>query len=63
MRRRVAAEVSSLVTAEACEEVIEREHRIVLELLVTSREKLGAGPTVMRDGCMSNMIDGYYLAA
>ncbi len=43
--RRVAAEVSSLATAEACEEVIDREHRIVLELLVTSfREKVGAPP-------------------
>lgn len=43
--RRVAAEVSSMTTAEACEEVIDREHRIVLELLVTSfREKVGAPP-------------------
>jgi hypothetical protein len=43
--RRIAAEVSSLSAAEACEEVIDREHRIVLELLVTScREKLGAAP-------------------
>lgn len=43
--RRVAAEVSSVSSAEACESVIDREHRIVLELLVTSlREKVGARP-------------------
>ena len=43
--RRLAAEVSSIGTAEACEEVIDREHRIVLELLSTSfREKVGASP-------------------
>lgn len=43
--RRVAAEVSSLTSAEACESVIDREHRIVLELLVTSlREKVGSRP-------------------
>lgn len=43
--RRVAAEVSSLNSAEACESVIDREHRIVLELLVTSlREKVGSRP-------------------
>lgn len=43
--RRIAAEVASLATAEACEEVIDREHRIVLELLSSSsREKLGAPP-------------------
>jgi len=40
---RIASEVASLVSAEACEAVISREHRIVLELLVTSlREKVGA---------------------
>lgn len=43
--KRTAAEVSSLTSAEACETVIEREHRIVLELLTTSfREKVGASP-------------------
>lgn len=43
--KRTAAEVSSLTAAEACETVIEREHRIVLELLTTSfREKVGASP-------------------
>lgn len=43
--RRTAAEVSSLTSAEACERVIDREHRVALELLTTSfREKLGAGP-------------------
>ena len=43
--KRVAAEVSSLTTAEGCELVIDREHRIVLELLVSSfREKVGARP-------------------
>jgi len=42
--RRIASEVASLPTAEACEEVIDREHRIALQLLVTSyREKVGAG--------------------
>lgn len=41
--RRVAAEVASVSTAEGCEAVIDREHRIVLELLVSSfREKIGA---------------------
>lgn len=41
--RRIASEVASIQTAEACESVIDREHRIVLELLVTSfREKVGA---------------------
>ena len=41
--RRMASEVASISTAEACEAVIDREHRIVLELLVTSfREKVGA---------------------
>ncbi len=40
--RRVASEVASISSAEACEAVIDREHRIVLELLVTSfREKAG----------------------
>jgi hypothetical protein len=43
--KRTAAEVSSLTSAADCEEVIEREHRIVLELLVQSfREKVGAPP-------------------
>jgi hypothetical protein len=42
--RRIASEVASMSSAEACETVIDREHRIVLELLVTSfREKAGAG--------------------
>lgn len=41
--RRVASEVAALGSAEACEAVIDREHRIVLELLVTAfREKVGA---------------------
>jgi len=41
--RRIASEVASIQSAEACEGVIDREHRIVLELLVTSfREKVGA---------------------
>jgi hypothetical protein len=41
--RRIASEVASIQTAEACESVVDREHRIVLELLVTSfREKIGA---------------------
>lgn len=41
--RRVAAEVASITTAEGCEAVVDREHRIVLELLVSSfREKIGA---------------------
>ncbi len=41
--RRIASEVVSTNSAEACEKIIEREHRIVLELLVTSfREKVGA---------------------
>jgi hypothetical protein len=40
--RRIASEVASLATAEACEAVVDREHRIVLELLVTAcREKIG----------------------
>ena len=41
--RRIASEVASVSTAEACEIVVDREHRIVLELLVTAfREKVGA---------------------
>lgn len=41
--RRIASEVASVSSAEACEAVVDREHRIVLELLVTSfREKVGA---------------------
>lgn len=41
--RRIASEVASVSTAEACEAVIDREHRIVLQLLVTGfREKIGA---------------------
>lgn len=41
--RRIASEVASIQSAEACETVVDREHRIVLELLVTSfREKVGA---------------------
>jgi hypothetical protein len=40
--RRIASEVASIDTAEACEAVVDREHRIVLELLVTAfREKIG----------------------
>lgn len=43
--RRVASEVATIATAEGCETVLDREHRIVLELLVTSfREKVGAPP-------------------
>lgn len=43
--RRIASEVANLTTAEACESVIDREHRIVLELMVSSfREKLGTAP-------------------
>lgn len=33
--RRIASEVAAIPTAEGCEAVIDREHRIVLELLVT----------------------------
>lgn len=41
--RRIAAEVASLSSAEACETVVDREHRIVLEQLVAAfREKIGA---------------------
>ncbi len=43
--RRIASEVASIGTAETCETIIDREHRIVLELMVTSfREKVGAPP-------------------
>lgn len=41
--RRVAAEVASIQTAEGCEAVIDREHRIVLAQLAQQfREKVGA---------------------
>lgn len=41
--RRIAAEVASIQTAEGCETVIDREHRIVLAQLVQQfREKVGA---------------------
>lgn len=41
--RRIASEVASLTSAEACEHVLDREHRIVLQLLATAfREKIGA---------------------
>lgn len=41
--RRIASEVASINTAEGCEAVVDREHRIVLELLVTAfREKVGS---------------------
>jgi DNA-binding transcriptional MerR regulator len=41
--RRIAAEVASISSAEACESVVDREHRIVLEQLVAAfREKIGA---------------------
>jgi hypothetical protein len=43
--RRTAAECAALTSAEACEAVIDREHRIVLELLVTGfRERVGVPP-------------------
>lgn len=43
--KRLSGELTSLTTAEAREELIDRELRIVLELLGTSfREKMGAGP-------------------
>lgn len=43
--RRIASEVASVSSAEACESIIDREHRITLELLVCSfREKVGATP-------------------
>lgn len=41
--RRIASEVASIQTAEGCEQIVDREHRIVLELLVAAcREKIGA---------------------
>jgi hypothetical protein len=41
--RRIASEVASINTAEGCEAVVDREHRIVLELLVmATREKIGS---------------------
>ena len=41
--RRIASEVAAIATAEGCEAVIDREHRIVLELLVAAlRAKLGS---------------------
>ncbi len=41
--RRIAAEVASISTAEGCELVLDREHRIVLEMLgVSFLEKIGA---------------------
>lgn len=50
--RRIASEVAGVSTTEGCEAVIDREHRIVLELLAKLiREKVGApvarnqGPT------------------
>jgi hypothetical protein len=43
--RRIASEVASETVAETCESIIDREHRIVLELMVTAfREKVGAPP-------------------
>ncbi len=43
--RRIASEVATASSAEACEAVIDREHRIALELMVKSfREKVGAPP-------------------
>lgn len=43
--KRIASEVASVSTAEACEAIVDREHRIVMELLVTGfREKIGAPP-------------------
>lgn len=43
--RRIASEVAAISSAEACESIIDREHRITLELLVSSfREKVGASP-------------------
>lgn len=40
--RRVASELASASSAEACETILDREHRIVLEMLVTAfREKIG----------------------
>lgn len=41
--RRIASEVAGINTTEGCEAVIDREHRIVMELLVKLiREKVGA---------------------
>lgn len=41
--RRIASEVAGIGTTEGCEAVIDREHRIVMELLVKLiREKVGA---------------------
>ena len=41
--RRIASEVAAIGTAAECEAVIDREHRILLELLVSGiREKLGS---------------------
>lgn len=41
--RRIASEVAAIGTAAECEAVIDREHRIVLELLVSGfRAKLGS---------------------
>ena len=41
--RRIASECATATTAEACEQIIGREHRIVLELLANLyREKVGA---------------------
>lgn len=43
--RRVASEVASLDTAEACEAVIAREHQLMLEVQAAAfREKLGTPP-------------------
>lgn len=43
--RRLASELANISSAEACESVIDREHRIVLELMVSAfREKLGTSP-------------------
>lgn len=43
--KRIASEVASISSAEACEAIVDREHRIVMELLVTGfREKIGAPP-------------------
>ena len=41
--RRIASECATATTAEACEQIIDREHRIILELLANLyREKVGA---------------------
>lgn len=45
--KRIGAEVVAAQTAEACEAIVEREHRIVLEMLVTAfREKVGTAAKV-----------------